>query len=132
MWVNRFITDTQKLHDLVGRVEPQRGEGFAVLKQHDGATSASRPPHRSFLAILPEEVVQFLRRCFATRSVTLPLGESDAVAAGEGFLWLEPTFVASKPDRPSPRLGSTLPEGERIYVRKPLHHGYLKTAPQAG
>jgi hypothetical protein len=34
----------------------------------------------------PNEVVQFLSRCFATSSFTLPVGESDAVAAGEGSL----------------------------------------------
>jgi hypothetical protein len=31
------------------------------------------------------------------------VGESDAVAAGEGFLLLGRTFVVGKPDRPSPR-----------------------------
>ena len=34
------------------------------------------------------EVVQFISYCLAIRCFTLPLGESDAVAAGEGFLLL--------------------------------------------
>ena len=58
------------------------------------------------------EVVRFSSRCLAKTHFTLPPGESDAGAAGEGFSFLGRMFVISKPDWPSPRLGSTLPEGE--------------------
>ncbi len=52
-------------------------------------------------------------------SFTLPLGESVVSATGEGFLLLERTFVPSKPDWPSPRLGSTLPKGIGLYTSLP-------------
>ena len=38
-----------------------------------------------------------------------PFGRVGRGSGRRGLLVLERTFVASKPDRPSPRLGSTLP-----------------------
>ena len=80
---------------------PREGEGRCVDTNALWERSRSQPRERAVQSAvrkcedslpaatasdLPRcAVVQFLSHCFATRYFILPLGESDAVAAGEGF-----------------------------------------------